>query len=198
MSDDLVLRAQQGDPEAWRVLYRQHAGRLVAWLRTRPTGDSVAAAEDIAAEAWFVAAQKIADFEGSSSDFAGWLFGIARHMSATARRTAERRATTPGDVSDLSDLVGTVAEPQADVAAKEWVRAAISTLPPRERSVIGLVDGLGIDTATAAEILGINAVALRVARHRGLKRLNSSLGERHLTVVRDTPPQAGPGSAAVS
>lgn len=197
MSDDIVFRAQQGDPAAWRRLYRQHAGRLVAWLRTRPTGDTVAAAEDIAAEAWFVAAQKIADFEGSSSDFGGWLFGIARRMSATARRTDER-ATTPGDVSDLSDLVGALAGQQAEVDAKEWVRAAISTLPPRERSAIGLVDGLGIDTGAAAEILGINAVAVRVARHRGLKRLNSSLGERHLTVVRDAPPQAGPGSAAVS
>ena len=96
--DELIARAKQGDPDAWRVLYRTHAGRLVVWLGTRPSGDSAAAPEDIAAEAWLVAAQKVADFTGSTSAFAGWLFGIARNLSDTTARRSVRRRTDPTEV----------------------------------------------------------------------------------------------------
>ncbi|GGD11894.1 RNA polymerase sigma factor [Nocardioides daphniae] len=196
MKDDAtVARAKQGDADAWRTLYRQHGGRLIVWLQSRPTGDTAAAPEDVAAEAWFVAAQKIADFHGSATDFAGWLFGIARRISATAKRTSDRRATSPGEVTEL---VGAVDGPHVDIVANDWVRSVLATLPPRERSVIGLVDGLGIDTAMAAEILGISTVALRVARHRGLKRLKGSLGTPHLEVVRDSAPHPEAGPAAAS
>jgi len=170
MSDDaLVTRAKAGDAGAWRELYRLHAGRLVAWLQMRPTGDTAASAEDVASEAWFVAASKIADFTGSAADFGGWLFGIARRLSATSRRTAQRRNTRPDDVSDL---VGTVPDHGSHVAHQDWVRTMLATLSPRERAAVGLVDGLGMDVQTAAEVLGVTPVALRVARHRGLRRLS--------------------------
>ena len=93
--DELVQRAKRGDSNAWRELYRAHAGRLVVWLRTRPTGDVAVAPEDLAAEAWLTAAQKIADFTGSADQFAGWLFGIARNLAANARRRSVRRDTHP-------------------------------------------------------------------------------------------------------
>jgi len=193
--DALVTLAKQGHPDAWRALYRQHGGRLVVWLQTRPTGDTMAAPEDIASEAWFVAAQKIADFEGSTSDFAGWLFGIARRLSDTARRTSERRATSP---TEVTELLGTVEGPHVDILANDWVRSKLAALPPRERSVIGLVYGLGIDPGTAANILGISRVSLRVTRHRGLKRLREQIAESRLEVVRDRQRHSEPGSAAAS
>jgi len=170
--DDLITRAKQGDPEAWRELYRQHAGRLVVWLGTRPSGDAAAAPEDIAADAWLVAAQRVADFDGSSSEFAGWLFGIARKLSATTARRSSRRRTDPeGDETlelpaDDTTLV---------VDGQDWVRRAIASLPPRERDAVGCIDGLGLDVASTARALGISAVAVRVARHRGLRRLRGVL-----------------------
>ena len=183
--DELVSRAKSGDPDAWRTLYRDHAGRLVAWLATRPTGDAAAEPEDVASEAWTVAAAKIADFEGSASDFAGWLFTIARQISATTRRTAERRRTTPGTVPDGADVA---ADPSAVVQQTQWVRDALATLTARERAAVGLVDGLGVDPGTAADILGISAVALRVARHRGLKRLNRARVTPRTGIPREVTP----------
>ena len=50
------------------------------------------APEDLASETWLTAASKIADFRGSSSDFAGWLFGIARLQA----RNVERRSACGG------------------------------------------------------------------------------------------------------
>jgi RNA polymerase sigma-70 factor (ECF subfamily) len=169
MTDDAVVAsAKRGEPGAWRELYRAHAGRLVAWLQTRPTGDAAAAAEDVASEAWSVAAAKIAQFDGSTDDFGGWLFGIARRISATSRRTWQRRNTHPGEVGELLDAAP---DHGPEVAQQDWVRMVLSHLPPRERAAVGLVDGLGMNPATAAEVLGVSAGALRVARHRGLRRL---------------------------
>ncbi|SDC15982.1 RNA polymerase sigma factor [Nocardioides lianchengensis] len=172
--DDLVARAKTGDPEAWRELHRAHAGRLVAWLSARPSGDSMVAPEDVASDAWLVAATKVADFTGSADDFAGWLFGIARKISGGTKRRSDRRRTDPAEVEDH---LPAVPDPTLSLEERDWVRHAIASLPPRERDVIGLVDGLGFDNHGAATALGISAVAVRVARHRGLRRLRSRLVE---------------------
>ncbi|WP_193615045.1 sigma-70 family RNA polymerase sigma factor [Nocardioides lijunqiniae] len=168
--DDQIARAKTGDPDAWRELYRAHAGRLVVWLGTRPAGDCAVAPEDLAAEAWLVAAQRVADFTGSSEQFAGWLFGIARNLSSTTHRRSARRRTDPG-------LPETVELPAADeigeADGRDWVRRALARLPPRERDVVACIDGVGLDVAATAEALGMSAVAVRVAHHRGLRRLRA-------------------------
>jgi len=171
--DALVAAAKAGDPEAWRALHRAHAGRLVAWLSTRPSGDSMVAAEDVAAEAWLVAAARIADFHGTADDFAGWLFGIARKISGATQRRSQRRRTEPREVADH---LPPVPDPTLVLDGGDWVREALAALPARERDAVGLVDGLGLDNQGAAAALGISAVAVRVARHRGLRRLRGLIG----------------------
>ncbi len=174
MSDDadLIERARRGEPAAWRELYESLSGRLLVWLRTRPSGDAAASPEDLAAEAWLVAAGRIADFTGSTSDFAGWLFGIARNQSLNARRRTVRRATDPVDVA-AHDFWG--ADLPTDVAGTDWVRHALASLPTREGEVLACMEVVGLDTAGTAAALGMSTAAVRVARHRGLRRLRGSL-----------------------
>jgi RNA polymerase sigma-70 factor (ECF subfamily) len=161
--DPTVAAAKAGDPDAWRALYRAHAGRLLVWLQRRSPGE----AEDIAGETWLIAASRVGDFTGSSDDFAGWLFGISRHLEANARRRANRRRTTP-----LADVEpDPVPGPEPACVADDWVRQALAELPDRERDVVTCLDVIGLDIATTATALGISQVAVRVARHRGLKRL---------------------------
>lgn len=181
--DDVVARAKGGDGDAWRVLYRAHAGRLTVWLTTRDCGDSALSAEDVAAEAWLVAADKIHAFSGSSDDFAGWLFGIARLVNANTRRRSSRRRTTPGEVEQHVDPVD---DPTLVIDQIGWVRDVLSALPERERDVIGCMEVVGLDTAATARALGISAGAVRVARHRGLRRLRGSYGQRPLAPSGDT------------
>ncbi len=173
--DDLVSRAKAGDEDAWRELYRAHAGRLVVWLRSLSGGDAAVAPEDLAAEAWLTAAGKIAEFAGSSSDFAGFLVGIARNRAANDRRRVARRQTAGVDPADLSDL-GQVAEPHVEVDDLAWVRWKLSALPTREREVLACLEVVGLDVATTATALGMSSTAVRVARHRALRRLRSGLG----------------------
>lgn len=169
--DALMARAKTGEGDAWRELYSLHAGRLVVWLRLRPLGDAALDPDDIASETWLVAASKVADFSGSSEEFGGWLFGIARKIAANSRRTAERRATAPTDQPE-SHSVDVLADHAVLHAQLEGVRHILDQLPPSERDAVALMDCLGLDSRTACEALGVSSVALRVARHRGLKRLS--------------------------
>jgi RNA polymerase sigma-70 factor (ECF subfamily) len=171
--DDLVRRAKTGDEDAWRELYRAHAGRLVVWLRTVAGGDAAVAPEDLAAEAWLTAAAKIAGFEGTAGEFAGYLFGIARNLAANDRRRVARRHTSGVDPSDLTELAP-ASEPHRDVDDQAWVRWKLAALPPREREVLACVEVVGLDIATTATALGLSASAVRVARHRGLRRLRTA------------------------
>lgn len=167
--DELISRAKQGDSEAWRELYRAHAGRLIVWLGTRPSRDAAVQSEDIAAEAWLTSAGKIAEFRGTSEEFAGWIFGIARNLSRNATRRSDRRGTDPVDEldrpgpDDLEELL----------AGRDWVRRALAGLPDRERDVVACLDVVGLDVAQTARALDMSPVAVRVAHHRGLRKLRT-------------------------
>ena len=165
---DLIERARAGDPEAWRELYESLTGRLVLWLRARPSGDTATDPEDLVMETWLVAAERIADFRGSVDDFAGWLFGIARNHAANARRRSQRRATDPVDV-DAHDIWGT--QEAFDVAGEDWVRRTLQALPTRQGEVLALMEVVGLDAAATGQALGMSSATVRVARHRGLAKL---------------------------
>ncbi|MDN4160445.1 RNA polymerase sigma factor [Nocardioides abyssi] len=169
--DELIERAKGGDQEAWRELYAAHAGRLVVWLQVRPSGDSAMAAEDVAAEAWLTAATKIHEFTGSGDQFAGWLFGIARNLGMNARRKSDRRRTDPVGEDDVHEVHTPVEAPETYLVGRDWVREVLAQLPPRERDVVGCLEVVGLDVEATSRALGISAVAVRVARHRGLRRL---------------------------
>jgi RNA polymerase sigma-70 factor (ECF subfamily) len=170
--DETIARAKQGDAMAWRDLYTSHAGRLLVWLRTLPSGDAGVAPEDLAAEAWLTAATRIADFGGSSSDFAGWLFGIARLQARNASRKSGRRMTSPATGETL-DLTLTTYAPSASTEPETatWVSWVLSHLSERERQVVACIDVVGLDVPSTAAALGMSTTAVRVARHRGLRRL---------------------------
>lgn len=142
------------------------------WLGTQPTRDAGVAPDDVAADAWLTAASRIADFEGSSGDFAGWLFGIARLQARNAQRKTNRRKTSPASAETL-ELTVTAYSPAADVGPDSdgWITWLLSHLPERERQVVACLDVVGLDVPSTCVALDLSANAVRVARHRGLRRL---------------------------
>jgi RNA polymerase sigma-70 factor (ECF subfamily) len=147
---------------------------LLVWLRTFPSGDAGVAPDDVASETWLTAASKIADFRGSSSDFAGWLFGIARLQARNVERRSVRRMTTPA-ATDTLEINSQWQAPEAGTGpdSDSWVTWLLSHLPERERQVVACIDVVGLDVASTAAALDMKATAVRVARHRGLRRLRS-------------------------
>lgn len=186
--DDVIERARNGDDAAWAQLYRDHAGRLVMWLRLLPSGDAAASAEDIAADAWLTAAGSLAKFSGSSDDFAGWLFSIARNVAGNRRRRSTRRATEP-HATNVSDGVdwGSVEDPSRRVDGDDLTRRLLAHLSPREAEVVACIDVAGLDTSATSRALGMSATAVRVARHRALRRLRSILDAEAAEAAEGTP-----------
>jgi len=131
-------------------------------------------ADDLASETWLTAAAKIADFRGTSDDFAGWLFGIARLQRRNAVRRSARRRTSPV-TSDTLDLTSRDHAPQAGLEPEgdSWVTWLLSHLPERERQVVACLDVVGLDPAATAVALRLSPGAVRVAHHRALKKLRA-------------------------
>lgn len=181
LDDELVSRAKEGDPDAWRDLHRQHAVRLRVWLQAMPTGDPALDADDVAASAWLTTARRIDEFTGSSSDFGGWLFAIARNVMRTTQARSSRRATHPVDhqaadrAADRA-LGGLHDDPAALVAGTDLAIRLVRCLPRREAEAVACLDLAGLDVATTARLLGISQVAVRVSHHRAITRLRSLLG----------------------
>jgi RNA polymerase sigma-70 factor, ECF subfamily len=180
-SDDLVSAARTGDQAAWRALYGLHHRRLTVWLRSLPPGDALDSPEDLAADAWLLAASKLSEFRGSDDDFAGWLFTLARNVSANSHRKAVRRATDPTAVEPAADAVwGLAPDDLARVDEQDATRALLAHLSRREAEVVACIDVVGLDVASTARALGMKPTAVRVARHRALVRLRKILTESDL------------------
>lgn len=171
----LVRAARDGDEDAWRELYARHARRLELWLASLPSGDPTASAEDVAADAWLTAAGKIGEFTGSDDDFAGWLFTIARLTLHNRRRTVQRRRTDAHDPDSADPQWGVVDSPEGAVVGQAETRRLLAQLSPREAEVVACLEVVGLDVATTARVLELSPVAVRVARHRGLRRLRALL-----------------------
>jgi RNA polymerase sigma-70 factor (ECF subfamily) len=176
--DAVIAAAKSGDETAWRELYDTLGGRLIGCLRSQQTRDSATDAEDLASEAWMTAARRISEFHGTTDDFAGWIFVIARNVLVNTGRRSTRRATTPTslDPRELVDDLPTNDE-TALVADRDWIRRLLDVLSPREREVVACIDIAGLDVATTSSVLGIGRSAVKVAHHRALKRLHKILTE---------------------
>lgn len=173
----LVSRARDGDEDAWRELYARHGRRLRVWLASLPSGDPAASPEDVAADAWLTAASKLGEFTGSDDDFAGWLFTIARLVLNNRRRAVQRRQTDAHEPGSTDMAWGVADSPEGEVVGQAETRRLLAMLSPREAEVIACLEVVGLDVAATARALEMSPTAVRVARHRGLRRLRAVLTE---------------------
>lgn len=178
VGDELVVRAQRGDEAAWAELYGDHADRLVLWLHRLHHADPAADAEDVAAEAWLIAARRMAEFSGDRSEFAGWLFVIARNIWRSRYRTCRSRGTVPVAPHAFETVCLAEDDVAPAIASTDRARRLVARLPERESEVVTCLDLVGLDVATTCQALHMSAAAVRVAHHRGLLRLRRMLDQR--------------------
>ena len=182
-----VGRAQAGDAEAFRLLYRDIQPRLLRYLHALAGQD----AEDIASETWLQVTRDLATFTGSYDGFRGWAATIARHRALDhLRRTTRRPPALALPAEDLAawPAAEDTAASALDAVATGHAVALIATLPPDQAEAVLLRAVLGLDATTAGHVLGKRPGAVRTAAHRGLKTLHKKLGaaEPQLTGDRRT------------
>ncbi len=179
-----VGRAQQGDAEAFRLLYRDIQPRLLRYLHAIAGQD----AEDIASETWLQVTRDLPGFSGTYDGFRGWVATIARHRALDHLRKNARRP--PALALPAEDLAAWPAAEDTAASALDAVAtgnavALIATLPPDQAEAVLLRAVLGLDAATAGHVLGKRAGAVRTAAHRGLKTLHKKLDR-----AKEPPPAA--------
>ena len=105
----------------------------------------------------------------------GYVFRTAQNLVRDYFRSPRRRI----EVRLTSDRAAPDAAAAAVVAADERgaVLRALEQLSPRDRLLIGLRCGAGLDYAEVARVAGIRASTARVAVHRAIAKLREHVGD---------------------
>lgn len=174
----VLASAQAGDDAAFIRLWRETQPVLLRFLGVR----APEAAEDVAAETWIAALPQLRDFSGGESAFRGWLVTIARNKLADVhRRAARRREHLSAVPMDDGVLAPDAADQVMEREATERAMRLIAELPSDVAEMVALRVVVGLDVAQVADIVGKKPGTVRVAVHRGLRRLSELLAERGVT-----------------
>jgi RNA polymerase sigma-70 factor, ECF subfamily len=151
----LVQRAQRGDERAFATLYQLHSKRVYS-VCLRMTRD-VAAAEDLAQEAFIQAFRKLNSFRGDSV-FSTWLYRIAVNtVLMKLRRRNQPVLSLDGPVSSdspsLKREVGKQDPSLCGAIDRIALRRAIEELPGGYRQIFHLHEVEGYRHHEIAELL---------------------------------------------
>ncbi len=183
VGEDFAARlaaAQRGSEEAFAVLWRDANPALLRYLRVVAPEH----AEDIAAEAWVQVVRGLPRFTGDEGAWRAWLFTTARRRLLDQARLRKRHPAEPLDEISAAEVPRTADAEQLALEniATEAAMALLSQLPEQQAEVILLRVVAGLDTEVVAEMLGRSPGAVRVAAHRGLKKLAALLSGAGVTL----------------
>jgi RNA polymerase sigma-70 factor, ECF subfamily len=176
----VLAAAQQGSQAAFSRLWRDGNPALLRYLRVV----APEAAEDVAAETWLHVVRGLAGFRGDEQGWRAWLFTTARRRAIDEARHRSRRPERalaemlPVQMPAAPDTVDLVIE-RIDTQS---ALSLVARLPPHQAEVILLRVVAGLDNETVARLIGRSPGAVRVAAHRGLRRMAAILTEADVTL----------------
>ena len=179
--DGLVRAALEGDRGAVDGVLRRIRPLVLRYCRARVGSQekSFASADDVAQEVCLAVFTALPSYRYQGRPFLAFVYGIAAHKVADARRSAARNRAEPfPDVPDTSEPVDgpEVQLLQAEVA--ERMTKLLDTLSKRQRDILVLRVVVGLSVEETAEAVGSAPGAVRVAQHRALNRLHTVLTSR--------------------
>lgn len=170
--------AQAGDEAAFARLWRDLNPALVRYLRLG--GD---AAEDVASDTWATVVKGLRRFSGDEPAWRAWVFTTARRRAIDTGRRRARSAER--EVAWRQWQVESVGADPADFVTERMDTDAalriLGQLSPLQAEVIALRVLTGLQVDEVAAIVGRSPGAVRVAAHRGLRRLEQILTARGVT-----------------
>ena len=186
--EDLAARAAAGDGSAFELLVQRYHARAyrLAYRLLGPAGDP----QDALQEAFLQLFRGLASFRGESR-FSTWLFRIVTNAALMQRRARARRpAESLERYLPLFDAEGRHAGTPAELQAASLVEerldrrilaekalAGIERLPEAYRAAFVLRDLEEVPTSEVADMLGLQAAAVRQRVHRARLMLRGYLGD---------------------
>ena len=176
----VLAAAQDGSEDAFSRLWRDGNPALLRYLRVV----APEVAEDVASDTWVHVVRGLAGFRGDEQAWRAWLFTTARRRMIDEGRRRSRRPAAPLDEVPAGQLP--TAPDAAEIALERLgtrsAMALLAGLPAIQAEVILLRVVAGMDTDTVARLTGRSPGAVRVAAHRGLRRLAQMLAEAGVTL----------------
>jgi RNA polymerase sigma-70 factor (ECF subfamily) len=170
----VLARAQAGEEAAFARIFPDVQPSLLRYLRV-----IAPEAEDVAGDTWLRVVAGLGGFRGGEQAFRAWLFTIARHRAVDAGRHRARRPAVPLELSDAAEQLASpdAADVALEAVSSRAVVALVASLPREQAEIIMLRVVAGLESGEVARIVGKSPGAVRVAAHRGLRRL-AQLAER--------------------
>jgi len=176
----VLAAAQEGSEAAFSRLWRDGNPALLRYLRVVAPD----VAEDVAADTWLHVVRGLARFRGDEHAWRAWLFTTARRRAIDEGRRRSRRPVSPlGETRpDWLPASPDTADVAIEHLATRSALALVAGLPSLQAEVILLRVVAGLDTDTVARLTGRSPGAVRVAVHRGLRRLAQVVAEAGVTL----------------
>ena len=166
----LVVRAQNGDAEAFAELIEDHYDLIhrTAWKWCGNRDD----AEDIAQDVCVKLGRAIAGFDGRSA-FSSWVYRITLNAVRDMQRAGKRRGRYADAYAEISPEDQPAEQEEAATSSQLW--AAVRQLPEKQRDAVLLVYAEELSHAAAAEIMGIKEATVSFHVHEARKTLRGLL-----------------------
>ena len=180
--DALVLRARNGDHDAFGELVNRHQRRL--WMVCRQyvgADEADAAAQDSLVKAF----TRIGDFDRRAA-FSTWLTRIAINTCLDGLRKRRREGLLADDTEDRegSGVLAQVPDDQAGPDTRFQQRQTVANLrdrekglPPKQREIFRLRFYAEMELEEIAETLEVHVGTVKTQLHRAVHRLRQELGE---------------------
>jgi RNA polymerase sigma-70 factor (ECF subfamily) len=171
----LIIRFQGGDQDAVSDLYMRYFNRVYSYLRLALRDPHEA--EDIAQEVFMRVIGALERFQiRPDQSFTNWLMRIARNLAVTSLTSRGRISVE--DPTRLNERQAHL--PQLDTRAFEWISddelmMFVERLPLAQRQVLFLSYMLGLNGEEIAAVLAMSPAAVRKARSRATRMLESRL-----------------------
>jgi RNA polymerase sigma factor (sigma-70 family) len=168
----LVIRAGNGDKQAWDALVERYAPLIWSICRRHRLDD--ADADDVSQSVWLRLVDQL-DRIRDPAALPGWLATTTRRECSQLLRTARRPhpAGCPPDIQKMPDEHGVTAEQELLAAeAHAALREALSHLPPRDQQLIAaLTQDPPLPYAQISARLGIPVGSIGPSRRRCLDKI---------------------------
>jgi RNA polymerase sigma-70 factor (ECF subfamily) len=172
---DVLVRASQGDREAFGELYARYIERIFNYVyyRTGNTHD----AEDLTARVFQRAMNHIHNYTDRGVPFSAWLYRIAHNLVANWHRDRSRKQEIP--ISDLPVLPAKGDHPETKLVRTEEQEALlIRRLPPERQHLLILKFVENLSNAEIGQIMGRSEGAIKSLYHRTLLALRDQIGDQ--------------------
>lgn len=171
---EYVRRAQEGDTESFSKIYDMFFLQVYRYTAFRVPKE---VAEDLVADVFVKAWEKLHTYqERKNVPFGAWLFRIARHTVIDAYRTHRGFDEIPEGLID-SDVFNRADTKVGRDEMLKIVNMSLDKLPERYREVLLLSYMADLPHGEIARVLRMTEGAVRILKHRALKKLEEHLPE---------------------